>query len=271
MTGFPDIIGDGVLTRLSDGFCTDSDGGLSVVAVNMLDEGAFMPCAKSFLQYIESNSNGRVVNYFDGLEMNELGVAHLQRAHDSHLAMKILLLSHGKSFVAGCPAQGVIDLEVERLQKQSKRLLDDAVFVPGDGNRDRHIADVDKCAAWLINNRMAFSSQAITHDAIERCLLWSKPLGKQPLVVVDALACIGVNGAFSVNGKDFFCRDAAISYLDEQARRGKKVTMKISSTILGRDAYFFLKHKHGNALSGLLCSFGVFGIAYDEGYTSLLT
>lgn len=269
MAGVPEIFSAGILSRNNGGACVVLEGSAGHDCVDVLDQGVFLPCSESFLKFIESGCNGRVINYFNDIEMNELGIARLHRAHESHLAIKILLLSHGRALVAGSPVQALIDLEVNRLHEQAKKLLKN-VFGRGKGNKRRYIADVDRCAAWLVNNRKAFSSQAIVNDVMERCLLWNKPLKEQPRVMREALPCIGVNGAFSVDGKQFLCRDAAFSYLDEQTEQGKKVTMQVSDTLLGKDAYIYLKHSYGKALPALLCSYGVFGISYNAGYTSFL-
>lgn len=273
MTEVREVVDVGVLAQAKIGAPLARNASfLHSTAMSIFAEGQFFPSKDSFLKHLAGAYKGRVINFYNDIELNAGGVAGLQRSPDVNAAMKVMLLSHGCRIVAGMPIQGIVASEIDRLQRQSQSLIDRDAAQKWSGlaGSVKYVTSIAKGLNWLTENRSKFTGRPLAVGAMARCLLWGESIKDQSLNVKKALGCLGVDGSFSVNGRNFLNRDMAIFYLERLVERGRKVAMSSDSTLVGRDAYTYLKHKHGDALPELLCSHGVYGVSYGKGYTSLL-
>lgn len=214
---------------------------------NARSDGLYFASRKAYLQQVRVCSAGRVINYYKELELNAIGIPLLKRRCSANDAMKKMLSTHRERILSGVPIKLIIDMELER-----------------------RINEQPVAYSWLVDFGHNFISRTIESEALERCLRWDESFNNQIRIIKDALFDLGIDGSFSVDGNPFFCRDAAIRYLDILHEQGRPHALLIDSTLTGSDAYHFLRKKHGHKLPRLLCERGVYGVAYSSGYSCLL-
>jgi len=231
--------------------------------------GAYLASHLELLRHVKVVCANRVINLYRGEELTTLYLSSLRDKKDIPIILKSFLSSKSAEITRGIPIKVLIDSEIIRLEnkvvelceknKTVKKTLPETCI-----ENEKLVIDIEREIDWLTDHYADFTSISIMGEVANRCLAWDKPITEQPLMVKKAISELGADGALTVNGRNFLCRNAAVTYLDDLVEMGVKASLRVSSTVTGRDVYFFLLEKHGCLLPCLLFGYGVYAVSYND-------
>jgi hypothetical protein len=198
--------------------------------------GIYLPDAAAVAQH-EANRPGMTL--YAGSVLTPAKIRNLRAADSTSSALRGFLSAHAKELAAGADAQPLLQSHIQSLQDRLASIeMDQAAMENGEvaALSTSHYIDLEHHVkadlGILINHMPKFqhvARPAFSASNAADYLAWSKPLNEQPAPVIEALAMIGIDGYWEVQGEQasasFLSQIEAKAHLARITAEGAKASL----------------------------------------------